>query len=345
MHNKEYHFEPTRKLLSDFMRASERDIVKMFARLPRARKLNFPPYEALSPAVYIPGTRKDRVLLVAHYDTVWPDAEITLAQWGTCIVSATPKVGIGADDRAGIAALWELRNTGHSLLIVPDEEIGCVGSTAVMDHHRNIFKKEQFAIQFDRRGSHDIVTYNCINKKFDRFMVKNMPNYSKAIGSVSDISIICPALGIAGANLSIGFNQEHTEGEFLDVYDWIRTVTLVRNLLSKQCPRYKYQGRKRKKYIKYGVTQDGFEAWNRYRKTMEDGQYHENWDGPSNPTWDGSLPNDEPQPDGYFWCRDCAVMYDGDEVLDDDCGHELCPSCCGPLTMEYYDTNNGVTYG
>ena len=33
--------------------------------------------------------------------------------------------GIGADDRAGCAILWLLKDSGHSLLVTNGEEIGC----------------------------------------------------------------------------------------------------------------------------------------------------------------------------------------------------------------------------
>ena len=36
--------------------------------------------------------------------------------------------GIGADDRAGCAMLWLLRDSGHSLLILDGEEHGQVGA-------------------------------------------------------------------------------------------------------------------------------------------------------------------------------------------------------------------------
>jgi hypothetical protein len=344
---KDYNFDETLHLLCSFMRASERSIIKKFASLPNAQKLSFPPQQQLLPAVYVPGTRKDKVLLVAHYDTVWGDASIRLERWGTSIVSGSPKVGIGADDRAGIAALWELRDTGHSLLILPDEEVGCMGSKAMIAFHDHLLRDERFAIQFDRRGSRDIVTYNCNNPKFNRFMTQNMPGFSKATGSVSDISVLCPALGIAGANLSIGFDEEHTEGEFLDVYDWIRTVTLVRLLLAKHCPRYVYKARKQNyKYSKYGVKQDtfdNFEAWHDYQISMERAGYGSNWDGPSNPYWDADddHDHDHDQPDAYYWCRDCAMMYDEDEVSDT----EVCNGCGGPLTLEAYETATGRTHG
>ena len=343
-------FKTNVQLLSSFMRTTERAIVNKFAKLPRAVKLDLP---QMLPAVYVPGTRKDRVLLVAHYDTVWDGARIKLENWGSMMVSAHSKVGIGADDRAGIAALWELRNSGHSLLLVPDEEVGCMGSAAVIHFHADKLKDERFALQFDRCGARDLVFYECNNPKFTRFMEQNMPGYRVAQGSVSDISVLCPALNIAGCNISIGFEYEHTASEQLDVLDWYRTVTTAKGLLAGHCPPYVYKRRRyTKKGSRYGRDQygnmwgqvppydphtgkfdhsyggdqfdtahqldgsrDDFEAWDQYQRVMDGESRSDN--------------NDE----AYYWCRDCASLYDHWEIND----HTTCNSCGGPLSPERYN--------
>lgn len=341
------------ELLSSFLRTTERAIVNRFAKLPGAIKLDCP---LMLPAVYIPGTRKDRVLLVAHYDTVWGSSNIRLEQWGTHLVSAQPKVGIGADDRAGIAALWALRDCGHSLLIVPEEESGCQGSNAIVEFHLDRFDKERFALQFDRRGSRDIVVYDCANEKFNGFMRINMQGYTIAEGSFSDISVLCPAMRIAGANLSIGFEHEHSADEQLDVLDWYRTVETVKGLLKGECPSYTYKQRPMNLYKgsgKYGSTLvprynshgriweydtygnpmgvstdtamdhmdqfDNFDAWNEYHSSMTGDDINED------------------TPEMFYWCGDCAVLYDDDEMTD----HTCCISCGGPLTYEEYDMSDG----
>ena len=100
---------------------------------------------------YIPGTRKDRVLLVAHADTVWdrcPPRKVGYA--GGFYYSEIDKLGIGADDRVGCAILWDLKDLGHSLLILTGEESGCLGSSWLMENRyfEEEINKHQFAIQF-----------------------------------------------------------------------------------------------------------------------------------------------------------------------------------------------------
>jgi hypothetical protein len=45
--------------------------------------------------------------------------------------------GIGADDRAGCAILWLLKDLGHSLLITDGEEKGGIGSKWLMNDTEN----------------------------------------------------------------------------------------------------------------------------------------------------------------------------------------------------------------
>ena len=221
--------------VKQFMTMGEGEIIGMFKGLPDASVLPTP----YGDAVYIKGTREDAVLLVSHTDTVWGDSEIKLKQDGMVVSSACDKTGIGADDRAGVAALWSLRNTGHSILIVPEEETGCKGSGYVAEHYK-LFFSEQFAIQFDRRGGKDLVFYDCGNDDFEDYLLGHYEKYSTAMGSFSDICELCPALGIAGVNISIGFRNEHTASETLNLDEWYRTVTTTRKLLAKDCPDFEY---------------------------------------------------------------------------------------------------------
>jgi len=223
------------KILNKFMTMREENIIRMFEALEGSITLPTP----YGDCVYIKGTRKDSVLLVSHTDTVWGDEVIEPRVKKGVISSNRGDIGIGADDRAGVAALWELRNSGHSLLIVPEEETGCKGSGYVAEHYKLMFN-EQFAIQFDRKGGEDLVFYDCDNCDFENYLTDNYKNYSTATGSFSDICTLCPALGIAGVNISIGFRNEHTSRETLKISEWLRTVEQTKRLLNGDCPKFEY---------------------------------------------------------------------------------------------------------
>ena len=70
----------TIRRLTKFMEATEREVVDLFLTLPGAKEYA---YQQGRPIVFVPGTRTDRVLLVAHYDTVFPDTRRSIKQDGT----------------------------------------------------------------------------------------------------------------------------------------------------------------------------------------------------------------------------------------------------------------------
>lgn len=249
-----------------FMEATEQEVLHKFKALPGCQELpydngpNGDPFNKNRPSLFIPGTRKDRVLLVAHYDTVWwtnksaksPLGErlIDVAQSGYMLYSADPTVGIGADNRLGCSLLWSLRRLGHSILLVPDEEIGCRGSGSVASQYPEVLKDHQFMMQFDRRGSSDLVYYRYENSAFNTFLMTNFPGYSKAFGSCTDIVKLVPAAGVHGVNVSIGFNSEHQSKEWVDMLDYIRTGTYTKTLLKQEnLPSFPYVAPVVKPYI------------------------------------------------------------------------------------------------
>jgi acetylornithine deacetylase/succinyl-diaminopimelate desuccinylase-like protein len=89
--------------------------------------------------LYVRGQRENKILLVAHADTVWDgfwrkpkDLKHELIFSNGVFQSSGSVYGIGADDRAGCAMLWLLKDLGHSLLITDGEEAGGLGSNWLM---------------------------------------------------------------------------------------------------------------------------------------------------------------------------------------------------------------------
>lgn len=226
----------TIRRLTKFMEAQEREVVDLFLTLPDAIELDYKPNQ---PIVFVPGTRKDRVLLVAHYDTVYADKEKrSIMENGTVLQSAIPGLGIGADNRAGCCMLWMMRMLGHSLIIVPDEEVGCLGSGHMATHHAKYLDDHAYCMQFDRRGYDDLVYYDTETEDFNDYMERNFYGYQRASGSFTDIVELVPAAGVCGVNVSVGFYEEHTSSETLEVCDFIRTAYNTLNLLRKEQPTF-----------------------------------------------------------------------------------------------------------
>lgn len=215
--------------------------------------------------VYVPGSREDRVLLVAHADTVWDSYYIENAQDeetfalvnkmstaehrlvmedGIIIQGGWSGWGIGADDRAGCAMLWLLKVSGHSLLITDGEEHGQIGANHLMNHYPHLAEEindHQYMIQLDRRGRSDYKTYRLPVTEEFRHYIKEQTGFEDA-GNVSLTDIVTLCRRICGVNLSIGYYDEHTPMEYLDYYEWLYTLNLVRSILQKKQPEFLLQG-------------------------------------------------------------------------------------------------------
>lgn len=189
--------------------------------------------------VYVPGSRSHRVLLVAHADSVWDDREnfpAPVELHDGYVRSSDPSMGIGADDRAGCAILWQLRDLGHSLLITSGEEKGCLASRWLMESHADLVREingtHRFVVQFDRRGRQDFKCYHVGTDSF-RAYCRRMTGFTEPNRTAfTDIGVLCER--IPGVNLSSGYYHEHTEAECLRIADWSQTLGIARLWLSER---------------------------------------------------------------------------------------------------------------
>ena len=179
------------------------------------------------------------IALVAHMDTVFkfPTHEVFYDRQKNVIWSPD---GLGADDRAGVFAIIQIIKRGlrPHIILTTDEEIGAVGASklSMIDCP---FEDLRYLIQLDRRGSNDCVFYECDNHEFVEYVEQF--GFIEAIGSFSDISVICPAWEIAGVNLSIGYRDEHSISEILFVNYMLDTIEkVIKMLQEKEIPKFKY---------------------------------------------------------------------------------------------------------
>jgi hypothetical protein len=153
---------------------------------------------------------------------------------GDRIVSTSPRVGLGADDRAGCALLWLLKELGHGLLLTDGEEQGRLGSRYLHNRHPDAFGRinadHAFMVQFDRRGDGQFKTYEVGTDNF-RDHVARMTGYAhQTDGGSTDITVLSER--ICGVNLSVGYGKEHTRDEFLDLGHWLRTLRVAADWLA-----------------------------------------------------------------------------------------------------------------
>lgn len=249
-------------LLSRFLTYTESEVLDLFAALPSAIRSG-------SDYVYIPGTRTDRILLVSHADTVnqrvygvqntpatqpnppnitwmgdvcslvkfWRDDKenkkvYDSSNWGKECHA------LGADDRAGCAMLWQLKDMGHSVLITTGEESGLHGARAAARILKDELKRHAFAVEVDRRGDRQCVFYDIATEAFKSYVVGMMSEFDaeetdwfEALGSSTDIKHICDEIRICGVNLSAGYVGEHGGTEMLFLGAWQHTRDALKKFL------------------------------------------------------------------------------------------------------------------
>lgn len=179
------------------------------------------------------------IALVAHMDTVFPMPAKEVYYDRVKNVIWSPE-GLGADDRAGIFAILQILKKGlrPHIILTTDEEKGAVGAS-ILAQEDCPFKDLRYIVQLDRRNSCDCVFYDCDNPAFTEY-IENF-GFVEAIGSFSDISMICPAWKIAGVNLSIGYRDEHSISETLNVGHLLSTIDKVTKMLQEtKIPTFEY---------------------------------------------------------------------------------------------------------
>ena len=140
--------------------------------------------------------------------------------------------GAGFDDRAGVFAILKIIMDGYKphIIFTTDEEKGGLGAIELACKEPvSPFKELKYIIELDRANKVDCVFYDCYNEKFIDYVESF--GFLEAWGSFSDIDIICQEWGIAGVNLSIGYQNEHTCSEILQVNAMYSTIEKVKKML------------------------------------------------------------------------------------------------------------------
>lgn len=211
------------------------EIFAMFSELPGAQ------YECggepLQRYVYVPGKRKDRVLLVAHADTVWDREYVAVAEHAVVyhdgvFSGGISNTGIGADDRAGCAMVWALRDSGHSLLITDGEEHGLRGTRYIEKHRKKLLRelnRHRYILEMDWRDAGTCLFNGVdVTEKFVE-AVEQMGFRALNAKGQCDLKVLCKR--ICGANVGIGYKNIHGPGEQLILSQWEETYAALEKYL------------------------------------------------------------------------------------------------------------------
>ncbi len=135
---------------------------------------------------------------------------------------------LGGDDRCGVWIMLELMKTHKNAVFAffYDEEVGCVGSRL----HCNlpIFKQVNAFIGLDRRGTYDCATYG--TDSLALIDIATTFGYKEEWGSITDVAVLAEHWQIPCINLSVGFNSEHSQREWVDFSVTERTLETCKEL-------------------------------------------------------------------------------------------------------------------
>lgn len=218
-------------------------VFERFNRLPNRWKM----LRGSSPGrfLYLPGSRsRGRVLLLAHADTYWDGNRCRpheVVHHNGLVQSVGSAAGLGADDRAGCAIVWLLRTTGHSILITDGEEQHRRGSRFLKENFPSVMDEiqndHQFAVQFDLADTGCFKCYDVGSSAFKQYVSAETGFVPLENSSYTDIVTLCTVL--AGVNLSVGYHNQHTADEYLDLDQWLTTLQTAGAWLSQdELPRY-----------------------------------------------------------------------------------------------------------
>lgn len=230
-------------------------------------------YEPVEGDGFVYGKGEIPILLVAHLDTVHKKLPEDIYFDSDQGIMWSPD-GIGGDDRCGVYLILKiLKNYKPYVMFLEDEEIGSVGASKMLKQVKQ--PDINFIIELDRRGKDDCVFYECDNKEFKKYIESF--GFKEKIGSFSDICTICDDWDVASVNLSVGYKNEHTFYETINVNYMNDTYNKVINILNdsnskyydfqrKVYPRYKNNWRNCTYYDEYGfINDDGiYISWDDY---------------------------------------------------------------------------------
>lgn len=209
---------------------------------------------AMQRYVYVPGSRTDRILLVAHADTVWDQeyggqAVQKLVFEDGVYKSGTPECGIGADDRGGCAMLWALKDSGHSLLILDGEEHGKIGARYFRDSAPKLYKEanhHRFMMEFDWKRPGGCL-YNQVDNSalFKDYICRVLGCTDDQKNGGCDLQILCRR--ICGVNVGIGYKNNHKPEEVLVLDGWVKAYEKISEFLRADHPCFKIAAMKRLK--------------------------------------------------------------------------------------------------
>ena len=174
--------------------------------------------------------------LVAHMDTV-NDSAMDRALILTDGILSRKNAILGADDKAGVQIIDDYFDNCNFIL-TRDEEIGLLGAEVIgrCEIVANIMedKKIPCMLEFDRMNNHHIIgPHNeyCQDELAERIEEISGGTYTVDVGVCTDLDELRHT-GVEGVNLSVGYYDQHSKRETLNIKEFETARNLAGILLS-----------------------------------------------------------------------------------------------------------------
>jgi hypothetical protein len=202
---------------------TQKEVIKYVKDILKSKKISFKEYCGNLYSIRFQGLP----VFVAHMDTVNDfDMKKQLVFDKELQILSRQDGILGADDKAGVnLILNHIENVNFILTI--DEEIGALGMQELVDKSKLLDDLIEFnvscAIELDRKGTNDILgdTHGYCGKDLQVQLENALPGYLGNVGVFTDIDYLCDI--IASTNISVGYFNQHSKNEYLDVkhFNWV----------------------------------------------------------------------------------------------------------------------------
>jgi hypothetical protein len=216
------------KKLVRFIKTDKEDIWKLYFDLD----YEFWKGDSNSWIIGIPKSDKiANIGITAHYDTVLEDSKWYKKEkdgrkifWDKRRTTLFGEVN--GDDRAGCYGIYEVAKRAEYkpyVLLFDEEESGSIGCKHFIKNYKSIAKDLKldfigncgFFISLDRKGEKDAVFYTSDNPDFIKYIEEY--GFKEEIGLYSDITLLEKEYKKCGVNLSVGYKENHTDHETLNI--------------------------------------------------------------------------------------------------------------------------------
>jgi len=221
--------------------------------------------EILAYSYEIASKNKNRVLWSCHIDTMHrnqPDVikqEVYIDPFDVAFVDNKSDC-LGADNGAGVFLLLEMIDAGiaGTYLFHRGEEKGCWGSSQIASEYEEYLKNFTHAIAFDRKGTTSIITHQSGSRACSDKLGIQLANLFGMGYKLDDTGVYTDTAEYTHLipeclNISIGYANEHTSKESLDVS---HVMALRDKILSIQWDKItlKKDRKPEPKYSRYGYS-------------------------------------------------------------------------------------------